>query len=61
MHVPLAKVRGHPALLFGGGCARACFTEYALAGHTFAGEILEQLGESALLELAHRLLDFLRL
>lgn len=46
MHVPLAKVRGHPSLLFGGG-TRACFTEYALAGHTllsprtFAGEILE--------------------
>gem|GEM_PF-2468627 len=34
MHVPLAKVRGHPSLLFGGG-TRACFTEYALAGHTF--------------------------
>ena len=34
MHVPLAKVRGHPALLLGEGCARAYFTEYALAGHT---------------------------
>ena len=33
MYVPLAKVRGHPALLFGG--TWACFTEYALAGHTF--------------------------
>ena len=60
------KCAGTPHCFSGGG-TRACFTEYALAGHTlrsprtFAGEILEQLGESALLELAHCLFDFLRL